>query len=99
MGASIATVLTEVSSTILFFYFLQKYVCKLSITATVYKPVLASLPMGLLIFALRKLNIFLVIPLAIFTYVIFIWWLRYFNDSDIQLFSRVFGLRRKRVTA
>lgn len=99
IGASIATVITELIITYLSFYFLVKYVCQLQVAATIYKPALASLFMGLLIFMLGKLNIFFIVPLAIFIYTFFMWLLRYFDNTDIQLFLRVFRFRREKAKA
>jgi O-antigen/teichoic acid export membrane protein len=60
------------------------------------KPLLAALGMGLLVYALRGMNIFLLASLGCFSYVGFLFLLRAFSDEEMQALRNVtasFGTR------
>jgi O-antigen/teichoic acid export membrane protein len=68
IGACIATVLSEIILYFLFIYFINRYYKKIKLNKILLKPFLASLIIGILIFYLRDINLFLSIVLAIFVY-------------------------------
>ena len=88
LGASLVTVLTEIVSFSLCFYYLTIFVCKIPIMKYTLKPVLASIFMVLLILNL-KVNLFIVVIFASFIYFIILILLKTFTQDDILLLKKI----------
>jgi O-antigen/teichoic acid export membrane protein len=88
LGASLVTVLTELVSFSLCFYYLTIFVSKIPILKYTLKPVLASILMILLILNL-KMNLFVVIIFASLFYFIILILLRTFSQEDISLIKEI----------
>jgi len=97
IGASIATVITELLSFILCFYLLSKFVYKIQIHKYILKPLLASTIMGLFIytFAGIKMNIFLSVCISVILYFGMLILLKTFSKKDINLFKQIVKINRK----
>jgi len=89
IGASVATVLSEVFLYFAFIYFINKYYRKLKIHRYFIKPMIASLIMGVFVFYFRGINLFLLIILATFVYFGILTLLRTFTQEDKDLFKQL----------
>jgi O-antigen/teichoic acid export membrane protein len=85
IGASIATVITCLMAVILFFSFLSRNITRISIQKYIYKPVLASIVMGLFIFFLIDINLLLLIILSIIVYFVALLFLKTSLIEDLSL--------------
>ena len=89
IGASIATVITEVSLFILYYYFVSKYQRIGPIYKIVYKPVIAVLVMGASVIYLRDANIFLIVAIAAFIYTGVLLVVKGFTKDDMEMFKQI----------
>ena len=97
VGASIATVITTLLSSILCFYFLSKFIYKIQIYKYILKPIMASTIMCLFIFFFTKTNLFLLICISIVIYFGVLVLLKTFSKKDISLFKQIVNTKRKAV--
>jgi len=91
IGASIATVLSEI---ILYFtlnYYISKYYNRLSLHRHFIKPLVASLIMGLIIFYFSRLNLVLLIIFGSTIYLTVLILLKTFTKEDKRLFRSIIG--------
>ena len=89
IGASIATVLSEVLLYFVFIYFINKHYKKLDLHRHFIKPLLASLMMGGFVFYFKDANLFLLILLAGFVYFGILVLLRTFTQEDKDIFKQI----------
>lgn len=88
IGASVITILTELISFVIFYYYLSKFICKVQIHSAIIKPAIASVVMGLFI-VIFDTNLFLIIPLATLVYIISLLVLKTFSDEDLSIFRQI----------
>jgi len=91
IGASIATVLSELLLYMLFLYYIGYHYKSIKVNQTFTKPAIASLLMALTIYTLKNLNIFILICLAMIIYFICLFLLKTFRDDDKILFNNLLG--------
>lgn len=91
VGASIATVLSEIILYFAFIYFINKYYHKLNLHIHFIKPLIASLIMGITIFTFSGINLFLLIIVAILIYLTILVLLKTFTKEDKNLFKKIIG--------
>ena len=89
IGASIATVLSEVLLYFVFIYFINKHYKKLELHKHFIKPLVASLLMGGFVFYFKDINLFLLITLAGLMYFAILLLLRTFTQEDKDIFKQV----------
>ena len=89
IGACIATVLSELFLYLLYIHFINKYFKKINLNNILLKPFLASLIMGISIFILRDLNLFLIIILAILVYFTSLMLLKTFTKEDKHILKEI----------
>jgi O-antigen/teichoic acid export membrane protein len=89
VGASIATVITELLAFILCYYFLSKFIYKIPIYKFIAKPIMASAIMGLFILSFVKMNFFLLVCISIVVYLGMLILLRTFSKEDLNLFKQI----------
>lgn len=89
IGASVATVLSELILYYIFNMFIEKYYGRVKINSYFIKPCLASLLMGAFIIKYIYLNIFLLIPISAFVYFVFLSLLGTFSEDDIKLIKKI----------
>jgi O-antigen/teichoic acid export membrane protein len=89
IGASIATVLSEVFLYFVFIYFINKYYKRMELHKHFIKPLVASLMMGGFIVYFKDLNLFLLILLAVLVYFVMLLVLRTFTQEDKDIFKQV----------
>ncbi len=91
IGASIATVFTEASLFVLYYYFVSKYQEIGSVHKIVYKPMIAVLVMSLFVLNLKEANIFLIIAIAAFIYIGVLLLIKGFTKDDLKIFMQIIG--------
>ena len=89
IGASIATVLSEVLLYFVFIYYINKHYKKLELHKHFIKPLLASLMMGGFVFYFKDTNLLLLIILAGLVYFAILLLLRTFTQEDKNIFKQV----------
>ena len=89
IGASIATVLSEVFMYFVFIYFITKHYKKLELHKHFVKPLIASFMMGALVFYFKDTNLLLLIILAGLVYFVILLGLRTFTPEDKNMFKQV----------
>lgn len=89
VGASIATVLSEVFLYFVFIYFINKHYKKLELHKHFIKPLIASLVMGGFVFYFKSVNLFLLVVLASLVYFVILVLLRTFTQEDKNIFKQV----------
>ncbi|KKH59370.1 hypothetical protein DU74_02210 [Methanosarcina mazei] len=89
VGASIATVLSEVFLYFLFIHYINRNYKKLELHNYYLKPLIASLLMGGLVYYLKDMNLFLLILLAIIVYFGILLVLRAFDHEDMNIVNQL----------
>ena len=89
IGASIATVITEMSLLFIYYYYASKYLYTLPIPKIIYKPIIAVLFMSGFVLYFRDANIFLVVPIAAFIYFSVLFLIKGFTKNDIEMFRQI----------
>ena len=91
IGASIITVLTELTSLGLCFYYISRYICKIQIQDIIIKPIIAMIVAGILIYylALNNVDIILTISISIIIYFMSLVLFKVFTKNDICLFKKL----------
>ena len=90
IAACYITVLTELTCFMLWFHILNIHGYKINVPKILYKPIIASMVMGLSIILLHT-NMFIVIVIATIIYFGALYLLKTFSDEDISLIKRVLG--------
>ncbi len=85
IGASLVTVVTEMISFIFSYYYLSKLVCTIQIRRIIFKPIVASIVMGLFILYFVKNNLFILVLVATLIYFGILISLKTFSKSDREL--------------
>jgi len=97
VGASVATVLTEVILVGSIFIFAYKFgygIQGKKIMKSILKVMFSSLIMGTFIWYFKSLNLFILIILAILFYLIMIYIIKGINYEDVQMFKRIIKPRK-----
>jgi O-antigen/teichoic acid export membrane protein len=90
IAACFITVLTELTCFLLWFHIMNVHGYKINILKILYKPVIASLIMGLAIILLHT-NMFIVIIIATIIYFVTLYLLKTFSEDDISLIKKIVG--------
>jgi|GEM_PF-6586974 len=90
IGASIATVLSELLLYCLFLY-IGRYYKTINANRTFTKPLIASIIMAITIYPIKNLNTFIIIGLATIIYFLFLFLLKTFGDDDRLLLNNLLG--------
>lgn len=97
VGASIATVITELLAFILCYHFLSKFIYKIPIYKFIAKPIMASAIMGLFILSFAKANFFLLVCVSIIIYFGVLILLKTFSKEDLNLFKQIISTKQGEV--
>jgi len=89
IGASIATVLSEVFLYFIIIHFINKYYKKMNFHKHFIKPTIASLVMGIFIVYLNYIDLSLLISSAVVVYLAMLLLLNTFSKDDKYIFKRV----------
>jgi len=99
VGASVATVITEVILVGSIFIFAYKFgygIQGKKVVKNISKVIIASVVMGAFLWYFKSLNLFILITLAILFYLIMIYIIKGINYEDVQMFKRI--LKPRKVT-
>lgn len=91
IGASIATVLSELLLYCLFLFYIGRYYKTINVNRTFTKPLIASIIMAMTIYPIKNLNTFIIIGLATIIYFLFLFLLKTFGDDDRLLLNNLLG--------
>jgi O-antigen/teichoic acid export membrane protein len=89
IGAAVSTALTEGFVLFLYFYYISKFVCRLSLHKIIIKPLIASLTMGFFVYSLGEINLILLVPIATAFYFGSLYIIKGFHKDDIELFRQI----------
>ena len=89
IGASIATVLSELFLYFIFIYFINRQYKRLELHKYFIKPIIASLIMGGFVFCFIKINLFLLITLSGLVYFMLLFLLKTFTQEDKNVLKQV----------
>lgn len=89
-GAAVAIVASEVLLFALNYYFSAKYIPHLNIVPMIIKPTLAGICMGVLVYYLQYINLFLLIAIAAIVYFAIFIALRGFDADDRSMIKDIF---------
>lgn len=89
VGASIATVLSEIFLYFAFIYFINKHFTKLKLYKNYTKPLISSIIMGMLIFYFKEVNLFLLTIFAILVYISMLFLLKTFTEEDKLILKKI----------
>ncbi len=90
IGASIATVISEILSSLIFFSLLTRFSFRSDIFKIALKPFIACFLMSIFVYFFRQLNLFLLVFLSGCIYFIILFIIKTFDSEDEYLFKRVF---------
>jgi len=91
VGASLATVLSEIILYLTIIYFINKYYRRLSLHSHFIKPFIAAIVMGVIIILLSEINLFLIIIIAGIIYLSVLILLKTFTEEDKDIFKKIIG--------
>lgn len=91
IGAAAMTVTSEALQGIFYFFFVRKKITDFRFFSLVWKPLFASLVMGIVVWQFRALYLFAVIGIAAAVYVLVLFMLRFFEKDDINFVYSLFG--------
>lgn len=91
IGASIATVLSEVFLYFIIIYFINKNNKKLKLHKHFIKPIIASLTMGGFIFHFNNINLLLLVASAVIIFFMMLLLLNTFTEGEKKIFKQVIG--------
>ena len=89
VGASIATVISELFLYFSLIYFIDKYYKKIKLSPLLIKPCAAALIMGIFVFNLNGLNLIIVLITAVIVYLALLFLFKTFNEYDKYLFNEI----------
>ena len=93
IGASIVTVITELFLFIAFLYYLSKLVYRIEISRIIFKPVIASIFMGLFIYYV-KIDLIITILCATIIYFAVMFIIKGFSKEDSDIFKQIIEIER-----
>ncbi|MBI2910496.1 MAG: oligosaccharide flippase family protein, partial [Chloroflexi bacterium] len=85
LGAAVVTVLSELVLMVPFFFGVSRWVGPVHLGALAWRPVLAAAVMGAVLWWLRDLGLFLLIPAGVLIYIPLALLLRVFSADDLRL--------------
>lgn len=94
IGASIATVASELLLYFLFLFFINRYYGFINVNKILLKPFLGSLIMGGFVYLIRDENLFLVIVTGSLIYFASIFVLKTFDEEDKKLFKNIMARKK-----
>ena len=99
IGASIATIATQVFVIFLSWYIAGRYLYRLPMLRLLLKPLIASAIMGGVVYVVGQrtgINVFLLVAMGVVLYALLAWVLKFFDADDKELFRQVVGKVRLR---
>jgi O-antigen/teichoic acid export membrane protein len=94
IGASIATLLCELLIVVLIYNSVKKHFFDVDLWSSVWRPILCSIAMGIIIIQLSFLPLWYVVPIGIISYFILFFLLGGFNKQDKDTFLSILSMMR-----
>ncbi len=94
IGASFATLVSEVVMCSLMFFCVSKYVCRVNVFKVAFKPVLACITTCVLLFFICHIKLYLAVCSAILVYVIILYVTKIFTREEIATFKQLLRKRK-----
>lgn len=94
-GAAIATVLTEIFYFIGYYYVMSRHIGKLNILSLIFKPLISSLVMGLIVYYFINLNMIVLIVLGAVAYSACMFFLKAINEEEVTLIKKIFAEKKQ----
>jgi O-antigen/teichoic acid export membrane protein len=101
IGASIATIVTEIVLLIQYNYFLSKNEISINLLRLIHKPLIGGIIMGIFIYFIKIvlsafpgiLQLLIIIPIAAVVYFLVLLAIKAFNEDDKNIIFKVIGLK------
>jgi len=90
IGAAITTVACIFIFLLLDYYYLNKVVKGIVIAKNLYKPLIATAIMGLVVYSLKQYNLFFIILSGAIVYLIALYLLKIFDPDEMKILKRMF---------
>ena len=97
VGASFATLVSEMAMFGLMFYFVSKHVSSISIGKVAIKPIFACIATCAILFYICHVNVCLAIGCGILAYVCVLLLIRSFTREEISLFRQIISRKKSRI--
>lgn len=94
VGASFATLASEIAMFGLTFYFVYRYVSYIPISKVALKPILASITTCIILFYIYQVNIWIAVSCGILTYAAMLFLTKTFTQDEISIFRQLIGKRK-----
>ncbi len=91
MGAAIMTLVSEILQGIFYFYFVRKKITDFAFFSLIWKPIIASIIMAVVVWYARALPFVVVVVAGAITYVVVLGLFRFFKKEDITFIKMVLG--------
>ena len=89
IGASLATLVSEIAMFGLTFYFVFKYVSYIHISKVALKPIFASIATCIFLFYIYQINIYLAVSSAILVYAVMLFLIKTFTREEISTLKQL----------
>lgn len=94
IGASLATLASEIVMFGVTFYFVSRYVSYLPVSKVVLKPILASITTCIILFYIYQINIYMAVSCGILVYVVTLFLIKTFTQDEISIFRQLMTRRK-----
>lgn len=94
IGASLATLLSEIAMFGLTFYFVFKYVSYIHISKVTLKPILASITTCAVLFYIYQINIYLAVSCGVLVYAVTLFLIKTFTQEEISVLKQLLSKRK-----
>ena len=91
IGASITTIISAIVFFVIVYFLLKKYLYTPPILRMIYKPIFAGLLMGLVVYYLSFLNLFVVIALGAVIYAGIMYLIGAITEEDKEILFKIIG--------
>lgn len=85
MGAAIVKIITYAFLFLMNFYFISKYLYRVSLFKTLYKPIIAGMAMGIILLFLKDMALLISVPVSGLFYIVFLYIINGFSKEELKL--------------
>lgn len=94
VGASFATLVSEITMFGLAFYFVSRHVSYIHISKVALKPIFASITTCVILFYIYQINIYAAVSCGIIAYAFILFLIKTFTQDEISIFRQLIGRRK-----
>ena len=91
IGSSVATVITELFSFALLYYFSRKNNYKINLFSAIWRPLIAVIAMTVFLTMFKNLHIIILIPLCMLVYFAFLFFVKALGKEELDLLRHMFS--------